>query len=254
MWSRAAWAYRTSFVLLTVATAVVTGLDIVAILLIFAHTPRLADFTLPEVMFLYGTSSTAFYLADSILGTVDRLGGHVKAGTFDVMLLRPARALVQVAADQFTPRRLGKVAQAVTVLVVSLSLLDVPWTPSRALLVPLMVAAGAVIYGAIWVSGAAFQFVATDASEALNAFTFGGNFLTQYPLVIYGREWLWALTWIVPLAFVNWQPALYVLGRPDPLGLPLAFRFVSPAVALALAVVAALAWRAGVRHYRSTGS
>lgn len=62
------------------------------------------------------------------------------------------------------------------------------------------------------------------------------------------------LTFVVPVAFVNWQPMLYVFDVPDPLGLPVALRFAAPAVATLTAVGAALAWRGGVRRYRSTGS
>ncbi|GAA4236569.1 ABC-type uncharacterized transport system permease subunit [Streptosporangium album] len=58
----------------------------------------------------------------------------------------------------------------------------------------------------------------------------------------------------VPPAFANWQPGLFVLDRPGPLGLPYGLRFAAPLAALALAVLAVLAWRAGIRRYRSTGS
>ncbi len=59
---------------------------------------------------------------------------------------------------------------------------------------------------------------------------------------------------MVPLAFVNWYPVLYVLGESDPFGLPDWVRLASPVVALVMAVLAAWAWRAGLRRYRSTGS
>jgi len=56
------------------------------------------------------------------------------------------------------------------------------------------------------------------------------------------------------LAFVSYYPALYVLERPDPLGLPVWLRLLSPVAAVALAGVAAVAWSLGVRRYQSTGS
>ena len=62
------------------------------------------------------------------------------------------------------------------------------------------------------------------------------------------------VTFVVPLAFVNWLPALHILGRPDPLGLPGWVDFASPAVAALCCVLAGAAWRAGLRSYRSTGS
>jgi ABC-2 type transport system permease protein len=53
---------------------------------------------------------------------------------------------------------------------------------------------------------------------------------------------------------VAYYPALVLLGRPDPLGLPEWVGWCSPLVAVAAAALAGIAWRFGVRHYRSTGS
>jgi ABC-2 type transport system permease protein len=253
-WVRAAAQYPASMVLLSLATAAVTALDLAGIVLLFGHTPRIGGFTAPEVLFLYGTSGVAFAMANILLGTADRLGEHVRQGTLDAMLVRPLSPLVQVATEDFSPRRLGKLIPAASVLIVVLPRLEVTWTPLRAALVPLMIISGTVIFAALWVLTAAMQFVVIEGHPATKAVTYGGGFLTQYPLSVYGREFVRGLTFMVPLAFVNWQPALYILDRPDPLGLPVAFRFASPIVAALLCGVAALAWRTGLRHYRSTGS
>jgi ABC-2 type transport system permease protein len=78
--------------------------------------------------------------------------------------------------------------------------------------------------------------------------------LTQYPMHIYGA-WLRRLfIFVIPLAFVNYFPALYILNKPDALGAPAFVRFLAPLVAAAVALFAAWFWQLGVRHYRSTGS
>lgn len=254
MWSRAAWQYPASLLALTAGQLLVTTMDFGTILLVFAHTPALAGFSLAQVMFLYGTAATAFALADLLVGNVERLGRHIRLGTFDVMLIRPASALAQLAAEDFSPRRVGKLATALPVLAVALARVPTDWTAARVLAVPVLVGAGAVIYSALFVICSATQFLSGDSPELVNTVLAGGSTLAQYPLAVYGRDAVRALTWVVPLAFVNWQPALFVLDRPDPLGLPGVLRFASPAVALALSLAAALIWRAGVRHYRSTGS
>jgi ABC-2 type transport system permease protein len=53
---------------------------------------------------------------------------------------------------------------------------------------------------------------------------------------------------------VAYFPALALLGRPDPLGLPAALQWSSPLVALIAVAVAGLIWRSGVRHYQGAGS
>jgi ABC-2 type transport system permease protein len=251
-WMRAAAQYPGSLALLTLGSFVVNALDIAAIWIIFAHTPELAGFTLPEVMFLYGTAGVSFALADMFAGNTDKIGSYIRSGAFDTMMIRPASPFLQVAADRFSPQRFGRVGQAAVVLAIALPRLGIDW--SRAWMIPVMIVSGFVIFVAIWTIAGAAQFLLTDAPEVANAFTYGGGQLTQYPLSVYGGELVRAVTFIVPLAFVNWQPGLYVLDREDPLGLPYALRFASPAAALIMALLAALAWRAGLRRYRSTGS
>ena len=81
----------------------------------------------------------------------------------------------------------------------------------------------------------------------------GGNFLAQYPIDIFSSWLRRFLAYIVPLAFVCYFPALYILDKPDPLGLPRLLEFSSPLVAAIAAVIAGLVWRGAVRHYRSAG-
>ncbi|MFJ6216458.1 ABC transporter permease [Streptomyces sp. NPDC092296] len=254
MWVRSSLAYRASFAMLVLGNLTVTTMDFAVIVIMFQHTGRLGGWDLPQVAFLYGTSGFAIGTADLLVGSIDRLGERIRLGTLDTMLVRPAPALAQMAADRFGLRRLGRPLQATAILAWSLTAVQVHWTWDRVLLVPVLLISGTAIFVALFVGGASFQFWAADAAEAQNAFTYGGATMLQYPPAVFGRDLLAGAVFGVPLAFVNWLPALHILGRPDPLGLPEAFRFASPvAAALALAV-AGLAWRTGLRTYRSTGS
>lgn len=254
MWIRVSMTYRTSFVILTLGQLVITGLDFVAIVIIFANVDRLGGFGLAEIAFLYGGSGLCLGIADLILGNIERLGNRIRMGTVDAMLVRPVPLFAQMCADEFAPRRLGRITQAAVVLGWATFAVDVDWTLARVLMVPYLVLCGTVIFLAIFTLGAAFQFWTNDASEVANAFTYGGQALAQYPLSIYPAEAVTALTFLVPVAFVNWYPSLFILGREDPFGLPAWLQFASPVAALVLCSVAALAWRTGVRRYRSTGS
>ncbi|GAA2526805.1 ABC transporter permease [Streptomyces sp. NPDC000678] len=254
MWIRSTMAYRASFVMTVIGGLLVTGLDFVGIALMFSQIDALAGYTLAEVAFLYGLSATSFGVADLALGSMDRLGRRVRDGTLDMLLVRPAPVLAQVAADRFALRRVARVLQGLLVLGYALASLDLDWTAAKLLLMPLMLVSGAVIFCAVFVAGAAFQFVAQDASEVQNAFTYGGTTLLQYPPTVFGQDLVRGVTFVLPLAFVNWLPASHVLGRPYPLELPGWAAFASPLVAVACCALAGLAWRAGLRSYRSTGS
>jgi len=254
MWLRASLAYRTSFWLTALGNAVTSALDFAIIAIMFLHTPALGGWTLPQVAFLYGTSGMTLGLADLAVGSLDQLGQRVRDGSVDTVLVRPAAALAQLSADRFALRRVGRVFQSTLVLLWAVSRLHLDWTPGRLLVMVLLLVCGSVIFGSVFVAGGAFQFFAADAAEVQNSVTYGGATMLQYPPTIYARELVRGVVYGVPLAFVNWLPAMYVLGVPDTLGLPGWFRFASPLAALLCATAAGLAWRAALRSYRSTGS
>ncbi|MCG7528198.1 ABC transporter permease [Streptomyces sp. OfavH-34-F] len=254
MWLRSTMAYRASFLMTAFGNFAATAFDFVTILLMFAHVDALGGYTLPEIALLYGASGTAFGLADLLMGSMDRLGRRVRDGTLDTLLVRPVPVLAQVAADRFALRRLGRVTQGVLVLGYGLVASDIDWTAAKALVLPMMLLSGSVIFGSLFVAGGAFQFVAQDASQVQNSFTYGGNTLLQYPPTVFAQDLVRGVTFVVPLAFVNWLPALYLLGRELPLGLPDGVAFLPPVVAAVCGTAAGLAWRRGLRSYRSTGS
>ncbi|TLS44856.1 transporter [Streptomyces montanus] len=254
MWIRSTMAYRASFAMTTFGNFAATALDFVAILLMFSSVDALGGYALPEVAFLYGLSGTAFGLADLAVGSMEKLGRRVRDGTLDTLLVRPAPVLAQMAADQFGLRRLGRITQGALVLGYAIATVDIDWTPLKLLLMPVILVSGAGIFCAVFLAGAAFQFVAQDASEVQNAFTYGGTTLLNYPPTVFATELVRGVTFVLPLAFINWLPATYVLGRPYPLDLPEWVAFLPPLVAVACCALAGMAWRVGLRSYRSTGS
>lgn len=254
MWIRSALSYRTSFVLLSLSQFVVTGLDFVTILILFTHTRALGGFSAGQVFFLYGLSGLSLAFADLFAGSLEQVGRRIRDGSLDSMLVRPLPVLAQLAADQFALRRIGRISQSLAVFALAVVIGGVSWNPAAVLLTVLTVLAGTGIFTAVFVFGACFQFLTSDAAEVGNAFTYGGDALTQLPWTIYPRELITSVVFVVPLAFVNWVPAAWILGRPLPLDLPRWVGWCSPVVAAGLLAVSGLVWRAAVRSYRSTGS
>lgn len=251
---RSDWQYRTSFVLFTVSVTLVTLLDFLAIAVIFSNIPELAGWSLAEVAFLYGTAGVAFALGDTFISQVEHVSQHVKQGTFDRFLVRPVGPLLHICADEFAFRRLGKLVQSGAILILAMVAVDVHWTAPRLLATAITVVTGTVIFSEIWVITSSIAFWTVDTQEVANSFTYGGNFMSEYPLDVFA-PWLRRLAiGVVPIAFVAYLPSLWILGKDDTIGLPGWLSFAAPAVAAALVVPTRAIWRAGIRHYRSTGS
>ena len=252
LWVRASMAYPASFWMMAVGSFLMTGLDFVGIWVLLRNVDDLGGFGLAEIGFLYGATGLGIAFADLFVGRIERIGQMIRLGRLDTMMTKPVPLLVQVCADEFAPRRFARVLQSSIVFVWAATYVD--WSPSRALVSAEMVVSGSLIFFSLFVALACVQFWTADSSEVANAFTYGGNQVTQFPMTVFPEEVVKALTFVLPIAFVNWYPALYVLGRDDPFGLPKALQFASPVAAALFLGVAALAWRTGVRHYRSTGS
>jgi ABC-2 type transport system permease protein len=251
---RAQLQYRVSFVLEIVGSFFLTFIDFLVIAVIFQHLPALGGWTLGEVAFLYGTSYISFKVVDVLIGHIDFMPQQIQTGAFDMVLIRPLGALFQIITADFSMRHIGSVAQALVVFGISLSLVEIDWSIARLLALMVMLVSGGLIFAAIWIMGATTTFWTVRTMEMVNAITYGGNLLTSFPLSIYGSWFRRFFAFVIPLAFVNYFPSLYILDKADPLGMPGAFRFLSPLVAVAMAFLAWHVWNIGVRHYRSTGS
>ncbi len=242
---RSQMQYKFSFIADFLATFIGMGLEFAGTLVLFTHMPALGGWTLPEVALLYGTAELSFALANMIAEGFDGLSNVIRLGEFDRFLLRPRNVFFQVLSSEFALRRLGRMAQAVLVLSAGLWLLRAEWGLERWLFLGWTVLGGAVFFIGLFVIGATFAFWTVEGLEAVNIFTHGGVTMASYPMNIFV---------VLPLAFVNFYPALFLLEKPDPFGLPSLMPFLAfPLCSLVLLVGMAL-WRVGVRHYQSTGS
>jgi ABC-2 type transport system permease protein len=253
-YARSEMQYRVAFVLRVIGTFSVTIVDFAGVAVVLNRVPHLAGWTLPEIALLYGMSAVCFSLAEMLAGSLDFFDELIQAGTFDRLLIRPMGVLMQTMAEGFSLRRLGRASQGALVMALGFSVLSLDWTPAKALVLGASLVSGTAIFFCIFVISAVFCFWVVQGKEATHVVTYGGDFMSSYPMDLF-HGWLRRfVTFIIPLAFVNYYPVLFLLDRKDPLGLPDWVRLASPAVALVLALIARCAWRLGVRQYQSTGT
>lgn len=251
---RSQLAYPGSFALDVLAQLLAQAIELVAILVIFTQVQSLGGFSAVEVLLIYSLAATAFGLADLCVGQIEQLPEYIRTGELDVMLLRPLGTLPQLLSADIALKRLGRVAAGLAVLGWSLGSLGLPWSPGLVLMAVSAPLVGALLLASMWVAANSVSFWLVDGREVANSVTYGSNFATSYPITVY-QPWLRRLMcFAVPSAFVACFPALALLNRADPLGLPTAFRYCSPLVAVLAVAIAALIWRAGVRRYQGTGS
>jgi len=253
---RAQMQYRVSFLLDALSTAVVSGVSFLTIALILQRFEGIGGWRLWEVAFLYGSVETGFGIMDLVFSGFDPplFGRQVRMGTFDQMLLKPANILIQVLGSEFLIRRIGRILQGALVLGLALANLDIAWTLGKAVYLPLVIGGMVLFFGGLFVVGSTITFWTVDSIEAINVLTYGGTEMMTYPMQIY-PDWLRQFfTYIVPGIFMNYLPALYILGKLDPLGLPAMTKYISPLVGAAVFAISLAFWKYGLKHYQSTGT
>ena len=246
--------YRVSFMLLTLGHFTATAIEFLAVLVLFDRFSALDEWSLPEVAFLYGLVNIAFSIADAAAYGFDRFGTMVKSGDFDRLLLRPRSTALQLAGQELTLRRVGRLAQGLAILLWASAALDLGWTLAKVALLLGAIGGGAALFMGLVVLQATVAFWTTESLEIFNAVTYGGVQTSQYPLAIY-RPWFRKFfIYVVPLATVSYFPSLAIIERSDPLGSTLLVQYGSPMIGVAFLVLSLQVWKFGVRHYQSTGS
>jgi ABC-2 type transport system permease protein len=245
--------YRGSFVLELCGQALIALVELVEVLAIFHQVPALAGFSVDDALVMFGLASAGFACADLAVGQIDTVGQQVRAGTLEVLMVRPLSVLGQLVSSDLQLRRLGRIALSVGVLVIALLRSRIDWTPARVALLGLTPVCGLVIFSALWIGSSSVIFWIVEGQEFTSAVTYGGNYLAQFPLSVFNVVLARFFTFVLPNAFVAYLPACAILGRHDPTGLPSWLAWCTPVAAAWTAGLAALAWRAGLRRYVGAG-
>jgi len=251
---RSQMQYRASFIMLALGHMAATGIEFAGMLVLFARSGSLLEWSLHEVAFMYGVVNVSFAIADAASRGFDTFGDMVKSGEFDRLLTRPRSTALQVAGQELTLRRVGRLAQGAFVLAWASAGVGTEWSAASAALLALTVIGGACMFSGLIVLQATLAFWTTETLEIMNTVTYGGVETTQYPLSIY-RDWFQRFfTFIIPLARVSYFPCVEIIGADDPLGSPTWFRYASPLIGAAFLAAALRVWNLGERRYASTGS
>ena len=111
-----------------VGNALAPMIELLVLFSFFRITRSIGGFTAYQVLAMYGVSGVAFSLADLAVGNIERIRQYVRTGMFDAVLVRPLSTLGQLAALDFSFRRITRVAVALVVLAAAMSGLPIDWT------------------------------------------------------------------------------------------------------------------------------
>jgi ABC-2 type transport system permease protein len=254
--ARAQMQYRLGFLLSLTTAFTATIVDFIGLSFFFAHFPHIGGWRLPELALLYVLVNLPFAAAHLLAEGFEDFRRYVRMGELDRLLLRPRAVALQVAGDGLAMRQFGRLGQVLFVAALAWRWLDLGarWSAADWLLAGWTMLGGLAFYLGVFLLSATLCFWTVESIELANIVTYGSTEMAIYPMPIFGRWLRRTFTYLVPLAFVNYYPALILLDRPDPTGLPPWTGWAAPLVCLAVLGLGRMAWGAGLRRYQSTGS
>jgi ABC-2 type transport system permease protein len=252
---RAQAQYPAATLMLGAGHCAATAIEILGLYALFDRFGPVGGWSFGEAALFYALVNIMFSIADLLTRGFDVFGtDFVRTGAFDRVLLRPRAAALQLMGYEVRLSRLGRLVQALAVLILATSLVPIVWDASAVAIALWAVAGGAALFAGILVLQATLAFWTVESLEIVNVLTYGGVQAAQYPLNIYSAWFRRVLTFGVPLACVAYYPVLAILKRSDPLGAPDWLLPIAPLAGFAFLAVSFLAWRVGMAHYASTGS
>lgn len=245
--------YRATFALRSVVDFGVILSDLAPIWVLARYFGNLDGWSFAELALLYGMVATSWGIVEVTLRGFENFSAYLVRGDLDRLLLRPRSVILQVAAHDFEARKLARVAQALVVLALASASLGLGVTSLG--WVALGIAGGTLCFAGIVMLGASVAFwTLGETSELQNILTYGGSAALSYPISIYTTWFRRVITYGIPLAFVNYFPALAALGRTEAAGWPSVMPWLSPFVCTAALFVGMACFSRGLRRYESAGS
>jgi ABC-2 type transport system permease protein len=237
-------AYRLNLVLGIFEMLLVIGTSLGAVLVLYTHTTSLNGWTLPQMIALTGV----YYLIQGGVNIVfspsfEKLMEHVRMGTLDFTLLKPANAQMLLSTRHFAMVRMADLLIGFLVVAVGLFMLSAAVTVWSLVSFAITLACGVMLVYALLLTlvTLSFWFVRIDNIMAIFwAFTDAGRF----PIDLYPGWLRFTLATVVPIGIAVTVPAEAISGRMS------AESFVGMLAGTVIAVAAASwFWRIGLRNY-----
>jgi ABC-2 type transport system permease protein len=245
--------YRADFVVRGLIALLWIAIALAPLVVVFGARQQVAGWTFPEALVVVAWFTLLKgILEGAVSPSLTAVVEHVRNGTLDFVLLKPADAQFLVSTAKFEPWRIIDISGALVIFVYAFRLLGRWPRPPQILLSLVFLGLATVTLYSIWilVVSAAFWVVKVDNLSYLFGSLFDAG---RWPIDVFRGVFHGALrfafTFIFPLALMTTYPAQALLGKLDAGTAALAL-----AGGATFATLSRLVWRRALRMYTSASS
>lgn len=250
---RSRMQFRTDFMVGMVSVIVLNVFSLATIGVVLNQFQSLAGWTIWEIVFLYSLWILGHSLFSLLFWHMEDLEYYLIQGTFDMFLVRPISPFLQFLGREINYTGVADVLVGVAGMAVALGRLNIHWNVWQMAYLGVVILAGTLIEFAITLALACIAFWTGRSASSVNAVMQVSFVIQRYPVDMYGTWFRVFVTCVLPVAFINYYPAKFLLGKVaagDPWGW---LSYLSPVVALTLLWLASRVWQRAIRQYSSAG-
>lgn len=219
------------------------------ILTLFNKFGNIKGFTVYEVLLTFSVIQLGYSLNEVFARGIDLFDEIIVNGEFDRLLVRPRSIISQLFCSKLDLIKTSRVFQSIIIMIIAVSNVGINWDILKIITFVLMIIASTIIFFSIFLFAASYCFVTVQGLEVRHVFTDGGKHMAQYPIGIFNKVFIFIFTFIIPYAFVNYYPLLYLLGKSNN-----KLYVISPLVVFIFLGISLIVFNKGTKKYISTGS
>ena len=243
--------YKTNFILLCISVAPIHLIQMLFSWIISKKFNGFGSWTGWNLIFLYGILLTSYSWAQILFRQFRYLEDLIINGEMDIYFLKPQPIIYSLVFYNLSTMEIfSQLLPSTIILFFSCIHNGINWNMAKILVLIGAILGGTIIQMAIFLLIGCVAFWTTRSSDLESIYYAFKEFL-NYPLHIYGKKIVAFLTFVFPLAFINYYPSLYILDHNSKNDI---IHFMTIPVAIILFFLAYSFWKISINHYNSAGS
>ena len=231
------------------------GVDFMLVWIVVDKFTNLAGWSAAEMMFLYALQLISYAIAGTFFfNSCISLGRRIQDGSFNDSLTVPLRPLIYEVLNNYNSDYIRHIVLATGLLVWSIKRIKLVVNFKIIVLIMIIVVCGTLIQAGAFLLLSAPNFWIIRGDKLLDLFFYDTIPFIRYPIAIYPKMIQGVLTFILPYAFINYYPTIYLFSNHDDALLFNGIQYVFPLVSVVFFCLGVMVWNLGITRYQSTGT
>lgn len=242
--------YKFDFFIMSASSIITCSLGIIFLMVIFNSIPQINNWTLEQIMFIYGMVVFSEGIASFFFEGVWSLPYQVSSGGFDKYLYRPISPALQILASKIGINGAGNIVLGSVIISYSLLRCDIAWSVSKIAIYIIMIFSAMLISISVNLAANSVSFWLKSAGIALPVSINSFHEFGKYPATLYNKLIQVVLLFGIPYAFIGYIPATFLFEK----GGWNALWYFCPLVSIYSVILSLMIFYSGVKKYESAGN